>query len=51
MKSVVQKKQSVLTCDDLPMPLLIHRQDNGLNLKFNSAAKKIIWVLPQTHLY
>ena len=41
MKSFSAKKAPSFSPDDQPLPVLIHRQDNGQIVSFNKAAKKL----------
>ncbi|WP_178377242.1 PAS domain-containing protein [Chryseolinea serpens] len=36
-----EKSDTSFACDDLPMPVIIYRRDNGCLLKFNKEAKRV----------
>ena len=36
-----KKSDTSFACDDLPMPVIIYRRDNGCMLKFNKEAKRV----------
>src|SRR5688572_11314870 len=42
MKSKIKTEQTSFTFDELPLPVLIYRKDNGVVLNYNQEARKVL---------